>query len=296
MIAARDPYGMKPLCIGRLPDGSTIIASETAALDAVQATFLREVEPGEVVVVDEEGTRTERPEHAKAKEAFCLFELVYFMNDDSLFRGQRVGDIRRRVGNLLANTYPLEADMVVPVLQSGKSFALGYAEISGISYVEALAKNSGVPRSFLYPTQSERKSAVRRKVHHDERYDIRGKRLVVVDDSVVRSNTVEVVVEILHEAGAGEVTVLSGAPQYRNSCYYGMDTRKGDELVARHLTSAEIDTKVGAPVRYIPLALLVWAASGGQTDKAYNAGFCTGCFDGKYPTAVPVDLLQEHTI
>jgi amidophosphoribosyltransferase len=278
LYAARDPQGIRPLVLGRLERG-WVIASETAALDIVGASFIREIEPGELVAVDEDGLRTQR--FAPAEPKGCLFEFVYLARPDTVISDQRVHSVRVEIGRRLAKAFPADADLVIPVPESGTPSAIGYAEASGIPYGTGLVKNSYVGRTFIQPSQTIRQLGIRLKLN-PLRDVIAGKRLVVVDDSIVRGNTQRALVRMLREAGAKEVHVRISSPPVKWPCFYGIDFASRAELIANGLTTDEICSSIGADsLGYIGLDDLVEATS------VPREGLCRACFDGEYPIALP---------
>jgi amidophosphoribosyltransferase len=279
VYGARDPHGLRPLAIGRLGRG-WILASETAALDIVGAEYVREVEPGELVAIDERGLRSIRfadtPRHA-----LCLFEFVYLARADSRLYGRTVHEARREMGRRLAREAPAPADLVIPVPDTGHSAAAGFAEESGIPYGEGLMKNRYVHRTFIEPTPALRQRGVRLKLNPLAE-TVRGRRLAVVDDSIVRGTTTRQIVQMLRDAGAREVHMRITSPPIRWPCYYGIDMSTSGELVAGTMTIPEVRDFIGADtLAYLPLSELVAA-----TDAPADA-FCRACFDGQYPVAVP---------
>jgi len=278
IYGVRDAHGVRPLCVGKLP-GGWVIASETAALDIVGATLVREVDPGEVVAVDEQGLRSRR--FAPATPHLCVFEHVYLARADSSLAGRNVHQVRRALGAALARESPAEADLVIPVPDTAMSAAGGYAEASGIPYGEGLMKNRYVGRTFIQPSQTMRQLGIRIKLN-PLREAIRGRRLVVVDDSIVRGNTTKAIVRMLREAGAREVHVRITSPPVRWPCFYGIDMPTRAELVASDLLSDEVAAYLGADsLGYLSLEALTEAAAGGPQ------GLCTACFTGDYP--IPVE-------
>ena len=278
IYGARDPQGFRPLVIGRLPRGGYVLASETAALDIVGAHLLREVEPGEIVAIDGNGLRTRR--FAEAKPAMCLFEYVYVARPDHRFPETTVYAARRRMGALLANEAPVAADLVIPVPDSGTAAGAGYAAASGIPYAEGLVKNRYVGRTFIQPSQSLRQLGIRLKLNPLPDV-LDGKRLVVVDDSIVRGNTARQLVAMLRESGAKEVHLRITAPPIRNPCFYGIDMATRAELIGSGLSVEEIRDFVGADsLAYLSLDALV------STTHRAKSALCRACFDGEYPTPV----------
>jgi amidophosphoribosyltransferase len=278
LYAARDPQGVRPLVLGRLANG-WVVASETAALDIVGASFVREVEPGEFIAIDEAGLRTQR--FAEAKPKGCIFEYVYLARPDTTIAGHGVHSVRVRIGRKLAEEFPVDADLVIPVPESGTPSAIGYAQGSGIPYGQGLVKNSYVGRTFIQPTQTIRQLGIRLKLN-PLREVIEGKRLVVVDDSIVRGNTQRALVRMLREAGAKEVHVRISSPPVQWPCFYGIDFATRAELIAPGLTVDEIRRSLGADsLGYISLDGLT-EATAVPADE-----LCRACFDGQYPIAIP---------
>jgi amidophosphoribosyltransferase len=280
VYAARDPQGIRPLVLGRLERG-WVVASETAALDIVGASYIREVEPGELIAIDEHGLRTRR--FAEAAPKGCLFEFVYLARPDTRISDQRVHSVRVEIGRRLASNAPVDADLVIPVPESGTPAAIGYAEASGIPYGQGLVKNSYVGRTFIQPSQTIRQLGIRLKLN-PLRDVIEGKRLVVVDDSIVRGNTQRALVRMLREAGAAQVHVRISSPPVKWPCFYGIDFATPAELIANGLSVEEIRRSIGADsLAYIDLEELVEATTV-PVDK-----LCRACFDGVYPIGVPQD-------
>ena len=281
IIGVRDPSGFRPLCLGKLEQG-WVLASETPALDVVGAHFVRELEPGEMVVIDATGYRSERvfPQDS-VDPKLCLFEFVYFARPDSTLYGQGVHAARVRMGETLAEQAPVDADMVMGVPESGLPAAEGFARRSGIPYGQGLVKNRYIGRTFIAPNQSMRALGVRMKLN-PLRENIAGKRLVVVDDSIVRGTTTRAMVQMLREAGAAEVHLRVSSPPYKWPCFYGMDTGERGELIAANLSVDEIRDYIGADtLAYLSLDRLLEATG------AVGAGFCTACLTGIYPVTVP---------
>jgi amidophosphoribosyltransferase len=286
LYGVRDPHGVRPLCVGKLP-GGWVIASETAALDIVGATLVREVDPGEMVAIDEQGLRSRR--FAPATPHLCVFEYVYLARADSTLAGRSVHQVRRALGVALAREAPVDADLVIPVPDTAISAAGGYAEASGIPYGEGLMKNRYVGRTFIQPSQTMRQLGIRIKLN-PLREAIDRRRLVVVDDSIVRGNTTKAIVHMLREAGAREVHVRITSPPVRWPCFYGIDMPTRGELIASDLLSDEIAAYIGADsLAYLSLEALVAAAREG------GKGLCSACFTGAYP--IPVDVtLQDKAL
>ena len=278
LYAARDPQGVRPLVLGRLERG-WVVASETAGLDIIGASFVREVEPGELIAIDEAGLRSHR--FAEPARKGCVFEYVYLARPDTTLAGQEVYQARVDMGRTLAREHPVEADMVMPTPESGTPAAIGYAQASGIPYGQGLVKNAYVGRTFIAPSQTIRQLGIRLKLN-PLRDVIRGKRLVVVDDSIVRGNTQRALVRMLREAGAAEVHVRISSPPVRWPCFYGIDFATRAELIATGLAVEEIRTSIGADsLGYISEEGMV-AATGQPRDE-----LCTACFSGRYPIPVP---------
>jgi amidophosphoribosyltransferase len=288
VYAARDPYGLRPLVIGRLPSGFCF-ASESAALDIVGATYVRDVEPGEMVMADDRGLRSvrfaESPRHA-----LCLFEFVYLARADSRLYGRSVHEARREMGRRLAKEAPVDADLVIPVPDTGASAAQGYAEASGIPYGEGLMKNRYVHRTFIEPTPALRQRGIRLKLNPVAEA-IRGKRLTVVDDSIVRGTTTRQIVQMLREAGAAGVHMRITSPPIQWPCFYGIDMSTREELVASDLGVEGVREFIGADsLAYLSLPALV-KATGAPADT-----FCRACFDGEYPIPVPEQAPSKHVL
>jgi amidophosphoribosyltransferase len=281
LYAARDPHGVRPLVLGRLERG-WVVASETAALDIVGASFVREIEPGELIAIDADGLRRSR--FAPATPTGCVFEYVYLARPDTTIAGRGVHEARVQMGRTLALEHPVEADLVIPVPESGTPAAIGYAAASGIPYGQGLVKNSYVGRTFIQPNQTIRQLGIRLKLN-PLRDVIAGKRLVVVDDSIVRGNTQRALVRMLREAGAAEVHVRISSPPVRWPCFYGIDFASRAELVASGLAVEEVRAGIGADsLGHISLEGMVAAT------EQPRERLCTACFTGAYPAGVPDDV------
>jgi amidophosphoribosyltransferase len=289
LVGVRDPNGFRPLCLGKL-DSGWVLASETPALDVVGAHFVREVEPGEMIVIDASGWRSVYPfPPERVQPKLCIFEFVYFARPDSQLYGKEVHGARRRMGELLAEQAPVEADMVMGVPDSGVPAAEGYARRSGIPYGQGLVKNRYIGRTFIAPSQEMRSRGVRRKLN-PLKENITGKRLVVVDDSIVRGTTTRAMVRMLRDAGATEVHLRVSSPPYKWPCFYGIDTGTRAELLAANLSMSEIQDYLGVDsINYLTIENLERAIG------APNAGFCTACLTGDYPTFVP-DTLSKSVL
>ncbi len=290
LIGVRDPNGFRPLCLGRLEatdefEMGWVLASESPALDVIGATFIRELEPGEMVVIDGKELRSERPFPAeRLNPKLCIFEFVYFARPDTRLYGNEVHGARRRMGQLLATQAPVPADLVMGVPDSGVPAAEGYAVASGIPYGQGLVKNRYIGRTFIAPTQAERANGVRRKLN-PLRENIAGKRVIVVDDSIVRGTTTRAMVTMLRESGAVQVHLRISSPPFRWPCYYGIDTPDRTELLASIKTHYEIVEFLDVDsLEYLSLDHLVTAIN------APGAGFCDACLTGNYPVPVPVQL------
>jgi amidophosphoribosyltransferase len=300
LIGMRDPYGVRPLVLGRL-DGALILSSETCALDIIGAQFIRDVEPGEMIVIDEQGVRSIKP-FAKIPRRFCIFEYIYFARPDSTMEGRNVYEVRKRIGAELARESPVEADMVVPVPDSGVPAAIGYAEQSGIPFEFGIIRNHYVGRTFIEPTQHIRLLGVRLK-HNANAARLKGKRVVLVDDSIVRGTTSVKIVQMVRNAGAKEVHLRISSPPTTNPCFYGIDTPERRELLAATRNLAEM-------IRYIGVDSLAYVSIDGLYRAVDEPGrdsirpqYCDACFTGDYPIrlvdqeAAPVNsqlsLLEE---
>jgi amidophosphoribosyltransferase len=279
VFAARDPHGVRPLSIGRLPNGF-VVASETCALDIVGATLVRDVEPGELVRIDDRGLHAQRFAESP-KRSLCVFEVVYLARPDSRLRERSVHEARREMGRILAKEHPADADLVIAVPTTGHSAAQGFSEVSGIPYGDGLYKNTYVGRTFIQPSQSLRDRGVKLKLNPLPD-SIRGKRLVVVDDSIVRGTTTKQIVQALREAGAAEVHIRITCPPIQWPCFYGIDMPTRQELIAADLTVDQIRSYVSADsLGYLSLDGMVAAAGDGKET------FCRACFDGEYPIEIP---------
>jgi amidophosphoribosyltransferase len=287
IIGVRDPNGFRPLCLGRL-DGGWVLASETPALDVIGAHMVRELDPGEVVVIDGSGCRSFHPFTSDAIDpTLCLFEFIYFARPDAVLYGQSVHHARVRMGEALAEQAPVEADLVMGVPESGMPAAEGFARASGIPYGQGLVKNRYIGRTFIAPNQALRAAAVRMKLN-PLRDSIEGKRLIVVDDSIVRGTTTRAMVRMLRDAGASEVHMRISSPPYRWPCFYGMDTGSRGELLAASLTVDEIREYLNVDsLAYLTIDRLM-ASTG-----AVGAGFCDACLTGEYPVEIPSNLSES---
>jgi amidophosphoribosyltransferase len=288
LYAARDPHGVRPLALGRLERG-WVVASETAALDIVGASFVRDVEPGELIAIDSDGIRSMR--FANPEPKGCVFEYVYLARPDTVISGRSVYDTRVEIGRRLAEEHPVEADLVIPVPESGTPAAIGYAQGSGIPYGQGLVKNAYVGRTFIQPSQTIRQLGIRLKLN-PLRNVIRGKRLVVVDDSIVRGNTQRALVRMLREAGAVEVHVRIASPPVRWPCFYGIDFASRAELIAAGADVEGVRRSIGSDtVGYVSVDHMVAAS------EQPRSRLCCACFDGEYPIALPDEAkLGKHLL
>ena len=280
LIAARDENGFRPLCYGITNEGTYIVASESCALDSVGAEFIRDIEPGEIVVADKNGIRSIK-DHCGEKTSLCVFEYIYFARPDSVIDNSSVHGARKRAGAYLAKEYPVDADVVIGVPDSGLDAAIGYARASGIPYGIGFIKNKYIARTFIQPTQSDRENKVRIKLNTLGE-TVSGKRVVMIDDSIVRGTTCARIVNLLREAGAKEVHVRISAPPFRHPCYFGTDIDSEDVLIAIKMSIDGICREIGADsLGYLSVENVRKIAA--ET----NLGFCTACFDGCYPLPVP---------
>ena len=284
LIGARDPYGFRPLCIGRR-DNAWILASETCALDTIGAEFVRDVEPGEIVTITKDGIRSDHSMCIpKEKQARCIFEYIYFARPDTCIDGVSVYESRLIAGRALAKSHPVDADLVVGVPESGNVAAMGYAMESGIPYGTAFVKNSYVGRTFIKPKQSSRESSVRVKLNVLKQA-VAGKRIIMIDDSIVRGTTSDRIVGMLREAGAKEVHVRISAPPFLHPCYFGTDIPSEDQLIAHNRTVEQIRQIIGADtLGYLDLKYLKEMSKGLE--------ICCGCFTGSYPMDPPTEDIR----
>ncbi len=286
MIAARDPYGFRPLCYGKTADGAYVAASESCALSAVGAEFIRDVLPGEILVFTENGVESRREHCKKQRRRTCIFEYIYFARPDSVIDGISVHESRMKAGELLAESYPEWADIVIGVPDSGLDAALGYAKKSGIPYGIGLIKNKYIGRTFISPGQNERLDQVRIKLSPVKKV-IDGKRVVLIDDSIVRGTTSKRIVKLLRDAGAKEIHMRISAPPFLYPCYYGTDIDSEENLIACHHSTDEIAKIIGADsLGYLPIEKL---------DQLIDSeDYCAACFQGDYPTKIPADLRKDR--
>ena len=288
LYAARDPQGVRPLVLGRLERG-WVVASETAALDIVGASFVREVEPGELIAIDENGLRAKQ--FASPKRAGCVFEYVYLARPDTSINCRNVYDARVEMGRALAKEYPVEADLVIPTPESGTPAAIGFSQESGIPYGHGLVKNAYVGRTFIEPSQTIRQLGIRLKLN-PLREVIKGKRIIVVDDSIVRGNTQRALVQMLREAGAKEIHVRISSPPITWPCFYGVDFATRAELIATGLAPDEVRMSIGADsLGYLSKEGMI------QASEQKEGELCTACFTGTYPIELPTaDRLGKNLL
>jgi amidophosphoribosyltransferase len=280
LIAVRDPYGFRPLCMGRL-NGDIVFASESCALDSIGAEFVRDIEPGEIVVADNSGYRSIKT-HCSNKSYICVFEYIYFARPDSVIEGASVHNARLRAGTFLALDHPVQADIVIGVPDSGLDAALGFSRQSGIPYGVGFIKNRYIGRTFIQPTQEERDKAVRIKLNTIET-TIKDKRVVLIDDSIIRGTTMRRIVNLVRETGAKEVHLRISSPPFVNPCYFGTDISCRDNLISYKMTTDEIRKYLGADsLGFLSVDNVSKIAQGAK------CGFCDGCFSGKYPVPEPV--------
>jgi amidophosphoribosyltransferase len=290
VIALRDPYGFRPLCLGFIPlagQPAHVVASETCALDTVNATFVREVQPGEMVVMDEHGVTTNRFQET-GRHAMCVFEFIYFARPDSIIKGCELEEARIRMGQELAAEQPVEADIVIGVPDSGTPAAIGYAEAAGIPYREGLVKSRYINRTFIQPDQSLREAGVLLKLNPLRR-SLRGKRVIVVDDTIVRGTSSRRTMEMLRKAGAREVHLRISSPPMRFPCFMGVDIGSTKQLVAAGRSVEQVREWIGADsLAYLSIPALMRAVGRGTMGE-----FCRACFDGSYPVPVPQQLEMD---
>ncbi len=286
LICARDPYGFRPLCYGVTEDGMYVAASESCALAAVGARLVRDVEPGEILIFGKNGVVSRKEHCGRQKKRLCVFESIYFARPDSVIDGKSVHAARVRAGRILAQKHPVEADVVIGVPDSGLDAALGFSRESGIPYGIGLIKNKYIGRTFISPGQHARTDQVRIKLSVIEE-SVKGKRVVLIDDSIVRGTTSGRIVRLLREAGAKEIHMRISSPPFLNPCYYGTDIDSKEHLIACRYPVEKIAEIIGADtLGYVPVEAL--------PELAGNCNYCSACFDGDYPTAVPTDTRKER--
>ena len=287
LIAFRDPDGFRPLCIGTLPDGGYVVSSESCALDTLGAEFLRDVRPGEIVVISREGIQS-IDTHCGKRGSICVFEYIYFARPDSMIEGSSVQQARINAGRFLAKEHPVEADIVIGVPDSGLDSALGYSMESGIPYGVGFIKNRYIGRSFIQPSQAQRTDAVKIKLNVVKE-NIRGKRVIMIDDSIVRGTTCARIVDLLRDAGAKEVHMRVSSPPFRHPCFFGTDVSSKENLIACRFDSIE---QIADEIGVDSLGYLSVEATHKLAENS-NCGFCDGCFTGSYPIQVPKEQKKD---
>ena len=286
LMAVRDPHGFRPLCFGQMADGTYVVASESCSLQAVGAEFVRDVLPGEILTIDRSGVHSDQRHCSTVPKKLCIFEHIYFARPDSVIEGISVHDARRKAGAILAKAHPVDADIVIGVPDSGLDAALGYSQQSGIPYGMGLIKNKYIGRTFISPGQDHRVDQVKIKLSPVESV-VKGKRVVLIDDSIVRGTTSARIVTLLKNAGAKQIHMRISAPPFLYPCYYGTDIDSQDHLIACHHSVEEIAKIIGVDsLGYLPLENLESLC--GSTD------YCSACFSGRYPTEVPKDTRKDQ--
>lgn len=289
LIAVRDENGFRPLCYGKTPDGRYIVASESCALDSVGAEFVRDIAPGEIVVFSRDGVRSIDTHCKRAQCSLCVFEYIYFARPDSVIEGCCVHTARMRAGAFLALEHPVQADVVIGVPDSGIDAAIGYSKQSGIPYELGFIKNKYIGRTFIAPGQQSREDRVRIKLNPISDV-VRDKRVVMIDDSIVRGTTSARIVRLLRDAGASEIHMRVSAPPFLNPCYYGTDIDSRDNLIACKYSLDEIAQKIGVDsLGYLSVESVRQIAKG-----VHGTGYCTACFDGCYPTEIPSESMKNR--
>ena len=282
LIAVRDAHGFRPLCYGKTEDGRYVVASESCALDAVSAKFIRDIRPGEILVFDQNGARSITDHCGEADGSLCVFEYIYFARPDSVIDGCSVHNARMRAGAFLALEHPVQADVVIGVPDSGLDAAVGYAKQAGIPYEIGFIKNKYIGRTFIQPGQKSREDKVKIKLNPIADV-VRGKRIVMIDDSIVRGTTSARIVKLLREEGAKEIHMRVSAPPFLNPCYYGTDIDSRENLIAASHSVEEIAKIIGVDsLGYLSVESVKQIAKG-----LHGAGYCTACFNGDYPTEIP---------
>jgi amidophosphoribosyltransferase len=287
VIGIKDPYGFRPLCLGKL-NGSYVLASETCAFDLVEAEFVRELDPGEIVIISQDGIKSIKTPHADQR-AFCIFEFIYFARPDSTFYGKNVYLTRKAHGRCLAQEAPVEADFVMPFPDSGTYAALGYSEASGIPFEMGMIRNHYVGRTFIQPTQSMRDFGVRVKLNPIKKV-LEGKDIIIIEDSVIRGTTIKTRVKALRKLGVGKVHMRVAGPPHRFPCHYGIDFSTRGELIAAKKTVEELREYLGLDsLHYLSIEGLLKSIGIENPEK----NFCKACFDGSYPVAFDENLTKE---
>ena len=280
LIAVRDPHGFRPLCMGAMPDGVTVFASESCALDAIGAEFIRDLLPGEIITVGEDGIAVDTSHCGRFPQTLCAFEYIYFARPDSVMDGCSVHTARQRAGRILAREHPAEADVIIGVPDSGLDAAIGYARESGIPYGLGFVKNKYIGRTFIAPEQAMRERNVSIKLN-PIRATVEGRRVVLIDDSIVRGTTSRRIVSLLRKAGAREIHMRISAPPFISACYYGTDIDSPETLIANRHSVEEIAALIGVDsLGYLPVERV-------RNLPEHTCGLCTACFDRNYPTAIP---------
>lgn len=286
LICARDPYGFRPLCYGKTEDGAYVVASESCALKAVGAEFERDLEPGEILVFSKNGMVSRKEHCGKKNKKLCIFEYIYFARPDSVIDGVSVHSARVKAGKILAEKHPVNADVVVGVPDSGLDAALGFSQQSGIPYSIGLIKNKYIGRTFISPGQNTRLDQVKIKLSAVEE-NVRGKRVILIDDSIVRGTTSGRIVKLLRDAGAAEIHMRISSPPFLHPCYYGTDIDSEEHLIACRHSVEEIADRIGVDsLGYLPVSELCSLIG--------NDGYCSACFSGDYPTPVPTDTRKDR--
>ena len=287
LFAIRDPYGFRPLCLGRL-DGGYIAVSESAAIDALHGEFVRDIEPGEICEITKDTFKI-YPAVGQHPKAYCMFEWVYFARPDSVIDGSEVYEVRRRIGEILARECPADVDLVMPIPDSGRAHAIGYSAATGIPYEEGFMKNRFAERTFIMPDQKQREQAVSMKMN-PIRSTVSDKRIMIIDDSIVRGTTLKKLIQMLRSAGAKEIHVRIGSPPIIAPCYYGVDMKTRDQFIATKHSVEEIRQIIGADsLGYISIEGLVEAIGFKEAD------LCLACVNGKYPTSIPGEVHRFQT-
>ena len=284
LICARDPYGFRPLCYGETSDGMYVVASESCALGAVGAKFIRDIEPGEILIFSKEGIVSRREHCGKKEKKLCVFEYIYFARPDSVIDGQSVHTARVNAGKILARTHPAKADIVIGVPDSGLDAALGYSRESGIPYSIGLIKNKYIGRTFIAPNDRSNQVNIKLSAVEDV---VKDKRVVLIDDSIVRGTTSGRIVSLLRSAGARQIHMRVSAPPFLHPCFYGTDIDSRENLIACHHSVPEIAEMIGADsLGFLPVESLC--------ELSGRGGFCSACFDGCYPTKIPTDTRKNR--
>lgn len=287
LIAARDPFGFRPLSLGRMGDGEYVVSSETCAFDSIGAEFIRDIEPGELIVVDENGVRSDKRHCTGTPSRLCVFEYVYFARPDSVIEGVSVHKARLKAGEFLWKEHPVEADVVIGVPDSGLDAALGLANASGIPYGVGFIKNRYVGRTFIQPNQSDRTNSVKIKLNVIKE-TVKDKRVILVDDSIVRGTTSKRIVNLIREAGAKEIHMRISCPPFKNPCFFGTDIDSRENLIACKMSVEEIAKEIGADtLGYLSIEGVNKVAEGA------GCGFCDACFSGNYPMEVPKEMPKD---